>query len=372
MSNYMVTFNAEQLLEAWQKVDIINSNDLGRLRHFIQAQQPPKELPLYLRILVAVGAFIASLSFIGFLKISKIIRLDSPYEMIFWGMFFVVVALFLAKISKDKDKIVKQSLFMQVSFCSIGVGKIFFIFGCAELLDKVMGGWGVTFATFILTLATYHIYQMSIDRFLSTLAVFVLLLINILSERYFAISIESILNLLFFIQIILAAILLTDGSLKRDYIPLAYATACSLCIMIILFTFASKFVYWENKQPYSLAFINSILALSLIGLIGWVADDWVKLKKEPLALAVLGAVILGILSLPGVILSICLMVLGYAKHEKLLLLMGILLMPMFMFIYYYNLDISLLAKSVTLVTSGMILLAGRIYMSSRKLDQEVV
>ena len=65
-------------------------------------------------------------------------------------------------------------------------------------------------------------------------------------------------------------------------------------------------------------------------------------------------------------------VLGYAKHEKLLLLMGIFLMPMFLLLYYYNLDISLMTKSGILIGSGLILLAGRAYLVMKKLDREAL
>ena len=359
MSKYMTNIHAGQLLDAWQKAGLVEANESLQLGQFIQAQQQEKELPLYLRILVGIGAFIACLCFIGFLSAADIINFYSSEAwpiLIFCGLIFVGGALFLAKISGDKDNTVKHSFLIQSSFCAMGVGKILFVMGFAKMFGKD-AGWGVTLATLIITAATYHVYRMSIDRFLSTLAVFTSLLINIVSERYFDASI--VLNLFFFIQIILAAVLLTHGRVKRDYIPLAYASAFSICITIIF-------------QPYSLTFINAILTLSLVGLIGWAAGNLEKLKTEPLMLASLGSMLLGIISAPGVILSICLMVLGYAKHEKLLLLMGILLMPVFVFLYYYNLGISLMAKSGVLVGSGIILLAGRGYLAAKKLDREAV
>lgn len=371
MSKYMTNINAGQLLGAWQNAGMVEPSASAQLGQFIQAQQQEKELPLYLRILVGIGAFIASLCFIGFLSVSKIISFNSEAGLIFWGLIFVGAALFLAKISGDKDNTVKHSFLIQSSFCAMGVGKSLFVMGFAEMFGRD-GGWGVTLATLIITAATYHVYRMSIDRFLSTLAIFTSLLINIVSERYFGTSTEVALNLFFFIQIILAAVLLTHGRIKRDYIPLAYATAFSLCITVIFFAVESKIGHWRNQQLYSLTFINAILTLSLVGLIGWAAGNLEKLKTEPLMLASLGSILLGLISAPGVILSICLMVLGYAKHEKLLLLMGILLMPVFIFLYYYNLDVSLMAKSGVLVGSGIILLAGRGYLAAKKLDREAL
>ena len=59
------------------------------------------------------------------------------------------------------------------------------------------------------------------------------------------------------------------------------------------------------------------------------------------------------------------MVFGYAKHEEHLMRIGALLMPVFLFLYYYNLDISLMQKSGTLMGSGIVLLAGSLYMKHK-------
>jgi hypothetical protein len=371
MSKYMTNINAGQLLGELQNAGMIEPSAFTELGQFIQAQKQKKELPLYLRILVGIGAFIASLCFIGFLSISGIINFNSEASLIFCGLIFVCGALFLAKTSEDKDNTVKHSFLMQSSFYAMAVGKILFVIGFVVMFDS-NSGWGVTLSTFIITAATYHVYHMSIDRFLSTLAIFISLHINIVSERYFGTSIEIVLNLFFFIQVILAAVLLTHCRVKRDYIPLTYATVFSLCITVIFFAMESKIGHLINQQPYNLTFVNAILTISLIGLIGWAAGNMEKLKTEPLMWASLGSVLLGIISAPSVILSICLMVLGYAKHEKLLLIIGVLLVPIFIFIYYYNLDINLMAKSVVLVGSGIILLAGRCYLAAKKLDREAV
>ncbi len=53
--------------------------------------------------------------------------------------------------------------------------------------------------------------------------------------------------------------------------------------------------------------------MSLIILIGWAAGSLEKLKTEPLIFASLGFVLLDIISAPGVILSICLMVSGLCQ-----------------------------------------------------------
>jgi hypothetical protein len=366
----MTNVTAAELLNAWQDTGLVSQPESVELQEFILSQQQEKELPLYLRVLVGISAFISSLCFISFLGAAHIISFDSEGEMLFWGTLFVGTALFLAKISGDSDSTVKHCFFIQTAFCMMGVGKILVVMGFTKLFhyDEMLG---VTMATFLVTLATYPVFRISVDRFLSSLAIFISLFGNILNGHYFGDATETVLNVFFLLQILLAAFLLTHGKVKRAYIPLAYACVVSLCITVIYFTVYSKIGSWKHQQEYNLFFVNTVLMFSLIGLMGWASGSLKKLQTEPLMLAALGAIVLAMISTPGILLSICLMILGYAKYEKLLLLMGTLLMPLFIFFYYYNLDISLMLKSGILVSSGVILLTGRGYLAIKQWDKEV-
>ncbi|MEQ1790216.1 MAG: DUF4401 domain-containing protein, partial [Rickettsiales bacterium] len=247
MSNYNTDINAKDLLESLTKANLIESEKLGE---FIIAQQQEKELPLYLRILVGIGAFIASMCFIGFLSVSEIIDFKSETGLIIWGIIFIAAAIFLARISGDKDNNAKHSFFMQSSFCSMGMGKLLFVLGFAEAFSP-HNGIGVIISTLLVTVASYHVYRMSIDRFLSSLAVFTSILYNIVSERYLGDVSEMALNIFFFSQIVLAAFLFTNGRIARKYIPLAYAVAASLCITVIFFATESKIGPWGYERAYS-------------------------------------------------------------------------------------------------------------------------
>ena len=59
----------------------------------------------------------------------------------------------------------------------------------------------------------------------------------------------------------------------------------------------------------------------------------------------------------------------YARHERPLLATGAMLIPVFLFFYYYQLDLSLLQKSAALAGSGALLLAGRFYLRRRGWDK---
>ena len=283
--------------------------------------------------------------------------------MIIWGLIFVAGAIVLQQLF-GRENTVKYSFLLQSSFALMVVGKILFVIGVASKLDSE---WAVTMAALIITMLTYHIYRVSTDRFLSSFVVLFSILVNVLwSLEVISISREILFNVFFLIQFTGAAILLMHGKIKRDYIPLSYAFTLSLCVSVLFLALHVGIDYWRihNKVTHPV-FINILLAGGLIMLAGWVAGGIEKLKRELLILVSFVAVLLGFISAPGIILSIGLIVLGYSKHEKLLIIEGALLIPIFLFLYYYNFDVSLMQKSGVLVGSGIVLLVGGFYLKYR-------
>ena len=83
----------------------------------------------------------------------------------------------------------------------------------------------------------------------------------------------------------------------------------------------------------------------------------------------LGSVIaLGILESLGIMLALSFLILGHAKHEKLLVALGALFLPAFLFSYYYMLDLNLMTKSGVLIGSGLLALTGAFYLHVKQLN----
>ena len=180
-------------------------------------------------------------------------------------------------------------------------------------------------------------------------------MLNIALSDSEALPREVLFDGFFVLQLAGAAVLLTHGRVGRDYVPVAYACAFSLCATVLYLSESQTLGIFADVQTYQLIFVNALLAGGLIALFAWAAGSVEALKRPPLILASVGAVLLGMVSAPGAMLSIGLMILGYAKHDRLLLVLGAVLMPAFLWLYYYNLDVSLLDKSL--------ILAGRFYIS---------
>ena len=117
--------------------------------------------------------------------------------------------------------------------------------------------------------------------------------------------------------------------------------------------------------------ITIMLAAALIGLIIWAADGVQQFKTStPLILSVCGVACLGLFSAPGILLSLALMILGYASHERLITFAGIFLLPLVIFHFYYNIDASLMRKSLILIGTGVVLIIGHIYLKAHMRRQD--
>ncbi|WP_162147080.1 DUF4401 domain-containing protein [Holospora obtusa] len=376
----MNSINARQLLESWKNSGIVISSDSAKIEDFIQAHfvQSRKKKDLIYIFAVTTGAWITfCICFFIFLSFLYTISITTlRFVCFFCGLFFIHGALLILKQSKKQTNFIKQIIIDQSALGVMSVGKtlitlrlyLFFENNLERLVH-----WKLNLSMIIVTLATYHVFPMSIDRFLSTFFIFFLLFVNIVIEQEFYQFSEIALHIFFFIQIILSAILLTYSKFKDKHLPLTYATVLSLCYTLVLsvvaFSFQLSGNFYQINQTF-MNFVSAMLTLSLIGLIVFAARDLKNIKTEPFVLAALASIFLGILSPPGVILSICLMVLGNIKHDKFFTFIGILLMPVFILLYYFSLDTNLMSKSGALIGSGIIFLFGRAYLSSKKLDRK--
>ncbi len=269
------------------------------------------------------------------------------------------------------ESMLNQSFVIQFSFSIIATGKLSFVLGIVAIMNSP---WALTLALLFVSIATYYIYKVSVDRFLSSFAVLISVLVNIFLLEVNSVLKEMIFYSFLLFQLIVVAIFMIHGKMERSHSPLSYAFVFSLCTsMLVLATNQNIeyfLIHFDNIVITRQFFVNIMLIIALIALFIWSAGGDIKsLKTEPLIIASIGVIFLGIVSAPSVLFSIALLVLGHAKGEKLLISMGALLMPAFVFLYYYNLDILLLEKASILIGNGFVLLLGAFYIKYRSWDK---
>lgn len=325
-------------------------SDRQAVEAFVLARQGETELPLHIRVFAGIAAVIACACFIGFLWKIGLIDYDEPASMLLIGPAFIVAAIVLNRIPGVSQATV-GSFLLQASLAMMATGKLLFIIGFNEPFSTP---WAWSLAALIATAATYHLFPMSIDRFLSSFVVLLSVLVNLVRDDETTLPHELLMTGFFGLQLAVAAVLLTHGRIRREHLPLAYAITFSLCVIVLI------------PPAYTATYpmvVNGMLAGGLIALFAWAGGGVDVLKRPPMALASLGAVLLALISAPALMLSIGLMIIGYAKHDRRLLVLGALLMPAFLCTYYYDPEVSLLMKSAILTVTGVALLGGRVYMS---------
>lgn len=331
LPSYSAYISADELLNELYGKKLIDCDD--SIIDFLTQHQHSKRPPFYLNFLIGLGAFIASVCFISVIVIGFAIRSDEGF--IIFGFIFCVLAILLQKIVEGSDVgVVKNSFFSQSLFYFMMSGKVLLCFGMASMFDF---SWGLSITLLLVTASTYFLYPVSIDRFIWCTAFFISLFVNILWQRDFVGYRELIFNGLILFYAVSAVLLMTNIKMKFDYAPLLYSLLFSLCISVLFLASHNKFGYWHNEEVVGVLFATWLFAGCLIFAIHGIAKGSSKPKNEALVLAYL----------------------------------GVFLFPVFLILYYYNLDISLMDKSIVLISSGLALLAGRFYISFKGWDKEI-
>lgn len=350
MFKYLPSLSAKQLIAAWNHAGLVKATDTLKLENFLVTQQQEKT-PLYLQVFMGIGGLVATLCFLGFLIFTSILDLTNTTCMV-TGIILMILAYLLFKLFHNA--MIQSSFLPQLSLSFMGVGKLLFVFGFANHMNGD-SFWSFTWAILLVTLPTYYFYPVAIDRFLSTLAFFISFLISLMLSA--PSNSPIIFNIYFCAQLILFAILFLAPNVRSDFRALAYATALALCSNIL---FTQDYLLHYDKY---LVFLNILLTVYLLGLIAWATGNIEKLKTKSLMLAILAVLLLGLISAPGILLALSFMILGYARHEKPLLIIGILFSPLFIFFYYYNLDVNLMTKAGILISSGFVLLISHLWLA---------
>ena len=368
--------NAKNLIESLIIGNFIDSSNSKKIKNYIDSDRQEKDFSFSQNIFLSIGVFILSICSYTYITT---IMFKLNWLFMFFGIFYISLALLLSKISRDASKNLRNKSLIQTSVLIMCLGKILFVFGCSVKFAELVGVESTLFLTFApwvptlvllgTTVITYNTYGLNIDRFYSSLFVLNMMLIAAITTRSPWIK-NIYICLLLVVEIALSAILILPR-IAKSYHPLGYASLFSLCITVFYISIFSSILSSE-AVPRTIILNFSVLILTsiLIGLIVWVAGNKEYIKTQPGVIALVFATLIGAISTPGITLSLCFLIIGFKQSNKIVYYLGIILMPIVLSFYYYNLNTTLMIKSGILIASGLILLAGRTYIISKKIDQE--
>lgn len=338
--------NAKQLWETLAKSDLVTGEE---------PQSHDIIIPWYIRVIQGFSGWLAALFIMGFIVIffGFIFSKPSSDLVITFGILCSIGGYVL--IQTLKNDFVEQ-LGMAFSLCGqilMSIGLFFF--------SKVELGLG----TFIL--GTYQLILAWIipqyaHRLLTTAFGLFALLIAINMQGYYGIGSALIAILFGFIWMKEAH----WGTLRDKWEPIGFGVALTM-VFSSGFLITGKFILSETFRSTTgwlfehAELISSLLiALLFLNIIILLLKEYkVKFNSKTAILSFIAATGLILISFKiyGLSTGMLLVLIGFARHRTVLVVLGSLSVASFFSWYYYNLHATLLFKSIVLIILGLTMLA---------------
>ncbi|MEO2022814.1 MAG: DUF4401 domain-containing protein [Pirellulaceae bacterium] len=312
--------------------------------------------PLYLRILIGVGAVVSGGLLLIFLGIAGLF--DEASNLLVLGFAMLGVAIYVHLRSRDRDQSkVSFVAEQQLSFLGVFTGKILIVTGAA-MRDQAVG---VFICALAFTLLTYWVYDMYLDRLASCAGTLVSGLI-LLNDK-FNWDFDNEIGILIHLLVPLGLAIYLHPRIKQTYNPLAIAlvgvaAAFSLGAMVdgSLGMLAKE--VWEHEVSLAGLLTVMITCCSLIGLVVWACGGKSSLNSRYVIATIALTLLLGLASLTSTMIGLIVIILGYVCHDRLITLVGALFLPATLWLAIHSLKMGLMTTGLVLVAASLVLLAG--------------
>lgn len=323
---------------------------------------PPAETgsPWYIRVLVGGGAWIASLFLAAFLALLDVIDWGQPSSAVAGAIVCAAAVALRRKTSGDFP--------VQLALAACVAGEILIVGGVTGT-DIFHRGDVVTGAATVIALEALllFIYPDAVHRFLSA-AASVLAWGVLLHE----LKVPGSFDLVAAATAILAGLVwvheprLQAGRLAAIQAPAGYGLVAALLAGLLGALMSEGEVAIGGPATAGITLALLILAARIF------AERGATLASEPALVALAGLAALGTITwnAPGVMAALGVLVLAFHRRDLVLLAFAALFLIAFLSRFYYDLEITLLAKSGVLLASGALLLALRFYSRRRFPDAE--
>ena len=288
--------------------------------HLGRLQAPDRSMAV--QALTVIGAWFAAFFLLGFLGLAGMVKLSSGGPDLFIGLLLIGGAVFMARAA--------FGLFTDQLALALSVAGHILVFIAAWSHSLA----GPASAACVLAALLYRVYPGGLHRFLSVATALSLVLAWVADDAR-----QPGLYLLLAAQIVALA---RVPSRER---ALAYALALSTLTTTVVID--STVPVW----PATVIFTATLLAETC-----FTAPEMAPRVRAMLRVA---AVLLGLLSTPGIIGALALLVLAHDRDDPALVAIALAFLAGFIVHFYYSLDLGLGTKSYMLMASGVVLLAVR-------------
>ncbi len=325
----------------------VEQSDKARIVQQLTAVFDEQKTPWYLQPFIFLGALVAAVMFnFALFQLLDISHRDEEW-LFCCGVFYLAVAVFL---HRRRLNVFTDALALALSLGGHG----FVIGGVLQANGEFMACFQVMLGICVIL---YGLYRNPLHRYLTCLLVLVLAKAAFPHE-----DIPGVLHVFVLLTTVLAAFFLTRNRELPGWQPLVYA--CCTGLVILLAPVGGRHGFHFLDEPMPLPWISSCLVgLALLWILHWACRrpeaSQHKLTIPQQALAVLVTAGLAATSTPGLLAALFLAALGHATYHWQITTLGLVSLPVFLWKYYYSLEIDFLAKSGVLVASGALLLVAR-------------
>jgi uncharacterized membrane protein len=325
------------------------TDDVAReaARLHLKTDDDDKKVPFFIQLLLGVGAWFAGLFFLVALGFADL--LNDEGAMLVAGIVILTPALLLSRKATHVFPV-------QLSLAMMMLGQVLVIASTVMLLDNAVDELlmcGVMTAA--LAVLTTRLSPLTVNRFLGPLCS-AWFLTGFVHEN---VSPHGVHVMILLCAALVGAVFCNDR-VSRRLIPFGYAMVVAVFSITL---FMQQYSVWDEPETPMWP-LQIVFGLALIGAIVWTAGKD-RLKHEPVACALILAAVLSLVSAPGLLASLALITVGYARDNRVLTGIGVVHVPVFLVYFYYALDMDLLSKSWLLMGCGLILLLARWGLSVR-------
>ncbi|QRK04087.1 DUF4401 domain-containing protein [Archangium violaceum] len=324
------------------------------------SRQATAAMPWFVRVLIGFGAWFSSLFLMAFLSLGVVI--GEEVGAIILGLLLTGGAVFLRRLG---DNVFLTQLALSTGLAGQGL----FIGGVAVLSESAEAA---AIATIAIQGVLLFVYPDAIQRFLSALfASFALMLLLRLTAPGVLVDVALVGLTLLAHHLLLQQGRLQSGPWGAMVTPAAFGLVTTLLSSLVMRSWFHD-IYRELFRHGAVELPPGVLTLGLA--VVTLYSAWRVLEEtgsEPggiagvTAFASLGLLALLTLQTPGVIAATGVLLLGFHRRSVVMLGMAVLFVLGFGVGYYYDLQLTLLAKSLALLGGGLVLLGLRLFILRR-------
>ncbi|MBE8715131.1 DUF4401 domain-containing protein [Sphingobacterium hungaricum] len=321
---------------------------------YAEYQRDKDDQSLSIKIMTILGGILACISFVGFILIAGLY--DSEMGMLLFGGICLVASLL---VSKSSDKIILDTIGISafiIGFVLIGIGL------SGMDVDKNL----IILSILLTSLATFSLSRNYILTFLSTLVINgSILFFCILNDE--VVLVQAYLSLLAagiaFIFLNEAKCLAASPAISKRYEPVRIASLFSIiCVSLFLSINGLE----EIAQKYIIA--SSVFIIIVILYVMSIVLKKLSINDQSGKLTIYGLTILLLLPTllyPAISGAFLMILLSFMVSYRTGFFLGIISFIYFIGQYYYDLNFTLLTKSILLFCSGILFLL-LYYFTSKK------